>query len=468
MKSNASGLGRSFSLTSAAVALALALVAAPAAAQTQATGKAGAITVNLTIPEGVTKVRGFLAFTATGLGSGWGTNAEFMALAKKLSAGVVRVGGANEFGDASYPTRCQKGEFKWLLDALAAAAKAANHPEASNAPIVGSGHSHGGDYWNYFNACYPERMALIFCKASGGVQYAKGSLRTPMIWEIGTNDLKDSRGVFRGAMMAHREAGTAMALVLGPGETHGGFTDGSRGMVIDLMEAIFNLRVPAEVDTTAGPVTLFDIDEKSGKYWLGDNATKDFAPYASSPNKDSLSKTSFLPSEAVAMKWKGYGAQLPTSITVEKGGRCTTCYKTPSDEPEAKPINAGPGAGTPSPTADAGASEPTPSGTGGASGGSGGAGGSPASNEGSGGASAAPASEPPSSKPDASAPPSNNPPTSMPNTPRPNDNNGNATPAGDEPSSLAGACSYGAGGRPAGALAVGLLLAAMIFVRRRR
>jgi MYXO-CTERM domain-containing protein len=448
---------------------ALALLApVEARAQQSFTGKAGAITVTLTIPEGVTKARGFLAFTATGLGSGWGTNAEFAALAKRLNAGVVRVGGANEFGDATYPTRCQKGEFKWLLDALAAAAKAANHPELANAPIVGSGHSHGGDYWNYFNACYPERMALIFCKASGGVQYAKGSLRTPMIWEIGTNDLKDSRGVFRGAMMAHREAGTAMSLVLGPGETHGGFTDGSRTMVIDLMEAYFNLRVPAEVDTSEAPVQLVDIDEKSGKFLLGDNYTKEFTAFGSSPDKDSLSKTSFLPNEAVAAKWKAYGAQLPAGIMVEKGGHCTTCYKTPSDEPEAKPLNAGGPSTPPATMADAGApgtggqggsSDPTPSGmadagsttstTGGQSGGQGGSSGQGSQGGQGGGQASGQGGSVGNQGTGGSASPSSDP--------------GPASGSG----SVAGGCSVVPHATPVPAAALGLLMLALALRRRR-
>ena len=337
-----------------AVLLAVAAtVACGGEAQAQFTGKAGAITVTLTVPEGATRLRGVLAFTATGLGSGWANNPEFRALARRLSVGVVAVRGANEFGDASYPTRCAKGEFKWLLDAIAEAARASNHPELTHAPIAGGGHSHGGDYWNYFNACYPERMALVFCKASGGVQYSKGALRTPMIWETGTNDMNNSRGNFRAAMMSHRELGTQMALILGPGEGHGGFTPGSRQMVIDLIEGIFNLRVPAVVDASAAPVTLFDIDEMSGRYWIGDNYTKEIYPFASFPTKDALARTSFLPSEDVARKWKAYGAPLPASITIDKG-RCISCYTPLADEPAARPINAGP---PPASVTDAGATD---------------------------------------------------------------------------------------------------------------
>ena len=119
-----------------------------------------------------------LAFSSVGLDKGWPGSADFRALAKRLETGVVLVTGANPFG--SYANRCSSGEFKYVLDALTALGKMSNHPELGNAPIVGHGHSHGGDYWNYFNACYPERTAVIFCKSSGGVQYEGAALRTPM------------------------------------------------------------------------------------------------------------------------------------------------------------------------------------------------------------------------------------------------------------------------------------------------
>jgi hypothetical protein len=359
----------------AAALVAVATTCAPEAQAQQLTGKAGPISVTLFIPEGVTKLKGLLAFTSAGLGSGWSGNEDFRALAKRLDAGVVAIRGEDAFNDPTYPTRCARGEFKNVLDALADLAKNSGHPEVANAPLVGSGHSHGGDYWNYFNACYPERMALVFCKASGGVQYLKGALRTPMIWETGTGDLRDSRGFFRGAMMAHRGKGTAMSLVIGPGEGHGGFTAGSRQLVIDLMEGIFRLRVPADADAAAGPVVLRDIDESSGAYWLGDNYSKEIGAYPGFAGKEMIARTSFLPSAEVAAKWKAYGANLPADIKIDGGGICTSCYKPLSTEPELKPINAGPAPTPPVPDAgsggpdsgsatapgDAGSPPPTPS-----------------------------------------------------------------------------------------------------------
>jgi hypothetical protein len=315
-----------------------------------------AVNATLWVPDGVTKVRGIIACTSVGVGAGWCKSDDFRALGTRLGVGVVSLSGENAF--ASYANRCTGGEFKALLDKLTEVGKAANHPELANVPIVGCGHSHGGDYWNYFNACYPERMALIFDKSSGGVQYTGAALKTPMIWEIGTNDLKNSMGHFRGDMFAHRTKGTALSLVLGPGETHGSLTPAPRAMVITLIEAIFNLRVPKEADPSAGPVVLSVIDESTGNYWLGDNYTKEIGPWSTFPGKATPWKTSFLPTEAIANMWKMVGAQLPTSIKIDEGGVCTTCYQHPNGEPAWMPPDGG--APAPTPPADAGAPDAAP------------------------------------------------------------------------------------------------------------
>jgi MYXO-CTERM domain-containing protein len=320
--------------------------------------------VNLTIPDGVTVAKGILVVTSVGAGPGLGHSADLQDMAKRLQMASVFLSGENAF--ASYANRCTNGEFKGVLDAIAKAGMAMNHPELANAPLVAVGHSHGGDYWNYFNACYPERFAVIFDKSAGGVQYTGAALKTPMVWEIGTNDLRNSMGNFRGEMFAHRPKGQVLSLVLGPGEGHGTVTPGPRSMAAELVEAIFKLRVPAEADPTKGPVKLNEIDESSGQYWLGDNYSKEIAPYGTSPDKSALFKTSFLPTEDLANKWKAAGAPLPAAIKIAEGGVCSTCYAHPASEPPGAPgMGGSTGGPTPPSTADAGVAppvtpEPTP------------------------------------------------------------------------------------------------------------
>lgn len=366
------------------------LAGQPARAQAQMSATSGEITATLYIPEGVTKMRGILAFTPLGLGSGWFGDADFRALAKRLELGMVRLSGERSNGDdPSYPMRCTNGRFKMFVDALAELAKVSGHPELANAPIIGGGHSHGGDWWNYFNACYPERMVAVFCKSSGGVQYSRGALRTPMIWEIGTEDLiANGNKQYRGIMFAHRNKGQQLTLVLGPGEGHNNITPGARQLVADVMESYFRLRVPADADPAKGPVQLLDVDEAQGQHWLGDNHTREIAPFAMSALKGALHKTSFLASAEIAMKWKAGGANLPTTITVDADGTCSRCYPQVASEAAQKPLNIGPG----EPPPDAGTAGN--GGSGGNVGGSGGgadagAGGAPAGSAGSGGSATA-------------------------------------------------------------------------------
>ena len=87
------------------------------------------------------------------------------------------------------------------------------------------------------------------------------------------NDLRITwaRATSAREMLAHRNKGSQLALVLGPGETHGQLGAGPRAMVIDFIEALFKLRVPADADGTKGPIASNEIDEASARYWLGDN-----------------------------------------------------------------------------------------------------------------------------------------------------------------------------------------------------
>jgi MYXO-CTERM domain-containing protein len=399
------------------------LLASAITVQAASGGRALAANVALTVPDGVTVVRGLLACSSVGVGPGFCKSADFQDLAKRNQLGIILVTGENAFGP--YANRCTGGEFKGVLDTIAKVGMTSNHPELANAPIVGIGHSHGGDYWNYFNACFPDRFALLFVKSAGGVQYTGAALRTPMVWEIGTNDLKNSMGHFRGDMFAHRTKGTVLSLVLGPGESHGGVTPGPRAMVATLVEAIFNLRVPEGADASKGPVTLNVIDESSGHYWLGDNYSKEISPYPASPDKDALYKTSFLPTEEIANKWKAAGAPLPTAITIATGGVCTTCYAHPASEPPGGPTMGGP---QPLP-ADAGA-PPADAGT----------------------------------APDSAITtgPTPTPPVSPPSSPDP------VPPAPRVGGQVTGGCAVATDGRSSGGVVLAVALAALLARRRRR
>jgi hypothetical protein len=414
-------------VTLAAVALSF----APAAARAQtATAASGNVTLKLTIPDGVTRVKSVFAFTVRGLASGWAAGAGFKDLIKRLDSALVMVSGGDDLNDNSYPGRCASGEFNGIPDALTKLGEMTSHPELAHAPIVGIGHSHGGDYWNWFNACHPDRMALVFVHASGGVNYSAAALRTPVLYELGTGDLVE-RGSKkpRAGMFANRAKGAPMSLVIGQGEGHDQVGAGSLQMMIDLIEATWKMRVPADADPSKGPVQLYEIDEAKAGSWLGDLYTKEITPYASFTGNKAL--TAFLPNEEVAKKWKMTGPALPMNIMLPTGA-CSWCG-TPKDEPKA---------GAPGPTAPPSPGAPTPP---------------PAP---------PPAVTPPAPTPDPVTPPAANPPPAPTGKPPvvPDPTAGApAAPAGD---SVSGGCSLG--GRPGSAGVLGLMFAALLVIRRRR
>jgi hypothetical protein len=426
-------------LPRSAIVAALALAVAvgwprPARAQMQYSASARNVTLKLTIQEGVTKIKGVFAFTVRGLASGWAASAGFKDLAKRLDSVIVTVSGGDDLNDNSYPNRCASGEFNGIGEALDKLATASGHPELSHAPLVTIGHSHGGDYWNWYNACHPDRVAVVFVHASGGVNYNGAALRTPVFYELGTGDLIENGSKKpRAGMFVNRSKGAPMALVIGQGEGHDQVTAASLAMMIDLIEPTFKLRVPADADPAKGPVRLNDINEASGAYWLGNLYTKEVAAYGSYTGNKAL--TSFLPNEEVAQKWKATGPGLPMSIVLPTG-TCGWCGN-PKDEPPAAP-RTDPG---PSPTVDAGAAPVTAD--------AGSTGGTTAPD-------AAAAARP--GKPDAAAV-SEPPPGQDPEDP----------PAGGNSRRQGGGCEMGGGGAGSLGLAVlGLALAGALGWQRRR
>jgi MYXO-CTERM domain-containing protein len=276
-------------------------------------------------------------------------------LARRLESPIIMVAGGDDLNDNSYPNRCASGEFNGIGEAMAKLGMASNHPELANVPLVGIGHSHGGDYWNWYNACHPEKMAVVFVHASGGVNYSAGSLRVPVIYELGTGDLIENGSKKpRAGMFVNRAKGAPMALVIGQGEGHNNVTPASLAMVIDIIEVFFKLRVPSDADAARGPVALLPIDET--KAWLGNLYTKEIAPYASYMGNKAL--TSVLPTEELARKWKDTGPGLPMSITLP-GDTCGWCGN-PKDEPKA---GAAPPPSSAPPPVDAGATSPADSGS---------------------------------------------------------------------------------------------------------
>jgi uncharacterized membrane protein YgcG len=449
---------RSVAATALAVSALGLLVAAPSPARAQS-ASAGNVNLNMTVPEGVTKFKAAMLFTARGLASGWAKGAPMAALAKRIQAPIIIVGGGDDLNDNSYPGRCASGEFNGVPMALAKLAAASNHPELEHAPLITVGHSHGGDYWNWFTACHPDRIAVVFVHASGGVNYSKGALEVPVIYELGTGDLIENGSKKpRAGMFNNRARGAPMSLVIGQGEGHDQVGAGSLQMIIDIVEGFFKLRVPADADISKGPIRLTKINESS--LWIGDLYSKEV--FKAPDYKGSKVRSAVLPSEEIAMKWKTTSVAMPMNVVIPED-KCTWC-KDPRDEPEAKP-GGEPTNGPPSPpSADAGASADTGAGssTGGSSGSSTGTGGSSGSSN-TGGASTSSGGSSGGTSNTGGSPTSKGGSSGGSST---GGSSGSPSTGGDEtPASSPFGCSFGGHSRPGVA---GLALALLALTRRRR
>jgi MYXO-CTERM domain-containing protein len=450
------------SVVSAALAVS-ALVAGKARVAEAQTASARNVTLKMNIPEGVTKAKAVLIFTARGLAGGWANGAAMATLAKKIEAPIIVVSGGDDLNDNSYPGRCASGEFNGIGEALTKLAEMSNHPEIANVPLVAVGHSHGGDYWNWYTSCHPEKMALVFVHASGGVNYSAGALEVPVIYELGTGDLIENGSKKpRAGMFVNRGKGAPMALVIGPGEGHDQVSAASLQMIIDIMEGVFRLRVPADADFTKGPLRLTKINEAAG--WLGNLYTKDIAPYADFKGDKAMS--AFLPTAEIAMKWKMTGGMLPMSIVLPKD-TCSWCG-TPKDEPKAAP--GGEPNNAPAP-ADGGAGGS--SGTGGASAGTGGGSGSSetggtsgsSSTGGSSGSSTTGGSSGSSATGGSSGSSTTGGSSGSSAT---GGSSSKPEPASESDTGMSGGCTVGGGSAAPVAGVLGLLLAALALRRRRR
>jgi MYXO-CTERM domain-containing protein len=402
------------------------------------------------------------------LASGWAANADFKSLAMRLEAGIAMVGGGDDLDPGgTYPKRCASGEFNNIPEALKKLAVSTNHPELANIPLVGLGHSHGGDFWNWFNACHPERMAMVFVHASGGVNYSAASLKVPVFYTLGTGDLIE-RGSKkpRAGMFVNRAKGAPMTMVIGEGGHDTQFGAAEYQIVTAIIEAIFKMRVPADADASKGPVLLRDIVEGDST-WVGDLYTKEISTFSTFKGNKAL--TAFLPNEQLAMMWKtaAGGPALPKEVVLPSD-TCSWCGK-PNDEPKSVPgaPPADPGAmGTPdagggSGEVDAGTPDPTPPATGGTGGGAAATGGTAGSSSGGGASGASSGGAGPStSSGGATTPPSSG---SGGSSSAPPSSGGDTGPTGSS------GCAVGLGGQTNVPVTVlGLLGLCALLVRRRR
>jgi len=186
-----------------------------------------------------------------------------------------------------------RGSGQALVDALAAFADRARHPEIASAPILLWGMSAGGQFDYEFVVWKPERVAA-FVVNKGGIYYTalapKAARDVPGLLFIGEKDLDSRVTMISGLAALNRRAGALWALTEEPGVGHA--VARSRDLGAMFFADVLKLR--------AGGPSLTSIDPKSG--FVADLKARTVQPAAEAPAQ--TERTAWLPTLAIAKAWQ--------------------------------------------------------------------------------------------------------------------------------------------------------------------
>ncbi len=189
-----------------------------------------------------------------------------------------------------------KGSGQALIDALAAVAMKAKHPEIARAPLLLWGMSAGGQFNYEFVAWRPERV-LGFVVNKGGIYYTalvpRASRSVPGLLFTGEKHLWSRKDIIAGIFAVNRRAGALWAFAEEPGAAH--VVGRSRELTMVFFEDLLAQRLGG--DAAAGAPR--PLAEKDG--FLGDLTTKTIRSAAAGAG---TGPTAWLPTERTARAWQ--------------------------------------------------------------------------------------------------------------------------------------------------------------------
>jgi dienelactone hydrolase len=196
-----------------------------------------------------------------------------------------------------------KGSGQALLEALAALAARAKHPEIAAAPLLLWGMSAGGEFNYEFVAWKPERV-IAFVVNKGGIYYTalapRAARSVPGILFIGGKDMWSRVDAIKGLFAVNRRAGALWALAEEPGAAHA--VGRSRDVAVMFFEDVLGLRLDAD-----HPGALKQVAERDG--FLGDLNARTFKPMGAAGASNA--PTAWLPTERVARAWQAMATEQP-------------------------------------------------------------------------------------------------------------------------------------------------------------
>lgn len=253
----------------------------------------------LWLPDNSKIVKGVYVVVTHGYGASLVENRAFRDLVQRTNCAIVY------FTSTTLKDFVNRDECtNTILNALKDLSVKSGHPELENAPLATWGHSNGSVFAARFAASNPERFFCVTAyKSAFGKQFELPEIKeVPTQVICGELDKSYGNNGQLSSVENLRKIGALIHHAVDPGAGHGPNKEKSNSFCFAFMEKAFQLRVPADADPTKGPVKLNVIPESSG--WLGNNETKEIAPYASYSGDKNTASWFF--DETFAEQWKEF------------------------------------------------------------------------------------------------------------------------------------------------------------------
>lgn len=251
-------------------------------------------TFTIVMPECTQKIRGLLIQNGADNQSG---------------VGVARLWGfAFIRGSLWAADRSHEQQLELLLKVIDEFATLTEHPELVNAPIAIQGGSRTSAFSFFLAAQRPERVIAWATDALGPnpSDASPGALKIPGVITVGQND--HYQEVVDGSMKPLREQGAFVTA--GMKWNAGHETKQAHQLIWPFFDQVIRARLPADADTTKGPVELKDYPAEEA--WLGNvDNWADAAPaseYTGDPKT-----AAWLPNAYIARVWQSLGVEEPSA-----------------------------------------------------------------------------------------------------------------------------------------------------------
>jgi hypothetical protein len=267
--------------------------------------------LRLTMPEGLTVVRGILVV-------GPGAGGDSRDLYREVWYGeFVHLHDFAFLGTQAFSSHAEN--FKVMQNGLRQLAADSQHPELVNVPYVATGFSAGGGFASRLLVEAPDKVIASVIVGSRlnltGITPTAAHLGTPACIINGEHEDRGMAPVVEPVLADHRPRGALWAWMAVPGGGHE--RNGQEVLAMPMLDAAVRLRYPADGDVRKGPVKLKPVDPRAG--WIADNTTWKSGLTAITPARDfkgGLAKSSWLLNEDLAFIYRAYATyDRPLKIT---------------------------------------------------------------------------------------------------------------------------------------------------------